>query len=333
MGDDKGDRQVIGNNITDLLGASGITDRFLTFVDRGVGPLGKPFVDRWRNRNQRKDLPLDIQVLRDAGLVPTAAELTLDGRAVARIAFERIREQDNREAIAVEAVEQLHQIGQDHTPQTEALADVEPEWLDHFWDLAGRVTSADRQALWGRILARSALGHVTSARALTLLATLSGEEARELERLAGLTVSYSTGDFAHTGIMTELNETRMLGLSDLKKVNARLLEMANSRYFQLFGSIGLVVEGGWAWSVHPKPESGAITIAIAGRNYRIVAAEAAVVPGQHDTHGFINIGHGRGLSPIGSEIVSLINAEPSAAYTRLFAEGVRHFGWRLEEIE
>jgi hypothetical protein len=334
MGDDGNQPKVVGNNITDILGVSGVTDRLLTFVERGIGPLGKPLVDRWRNRNQRKDLSLEIRALRDEGLVPAGAELTLDGRAAARIAFERIREQDNREAVAVEAIEEFRQFGDEEASHKEALLDAEPEWLDHFWNLAGRVTSADRQALWGRILARSAAGRLTSARALTLLSMLSGEEAHELERLAGFICSYQIGDgFADAGIMTEIFFAPGVAPSGLQEVNARLLKLANSPFFQLFGSIGLLVEGGWAWSAHPKPEGGVVRLAIAGKKYRIVSAERAVAPGSFEIHGFVIIGQGQGLSPIGREITSLIKAQPSTEYTRLLADGFRHCGWRLEEAE
>ncbi|RJG46445.1 DUF2806 domain-containing protein [Mesorhizobium sp. DCY119] len=325
---------IIGQ-VTDLLGAGAVASRFLTMVERGIGPLLGPLADRWKNKHIRADADRFFSDMNSKGLAPTSAELTIDGRANLRVSFETVRQQENREAIAVEGLIEAERIAGELPPPSDPLPDIEAEWIDHFWDLAGRVSSEGRQALWGRILARSAAGRFTSARALTLLSTLSGEEARQLERLAQFTCRFEIDEVV-TGFGLFRRIPSPLQDSDraiLEEANARLFEKMQPLSQRLFGSIGIFVEDGFAFSFQQRPRGDVIRLALAGRSFRLHGRSRLISPLPGDTHGFVGFGSGVEISPIGAEIFELIRIEPNHEWLRILAGAFAVLGWQLCEAD
>lgn len=94
------------------------------------------------------------------------------------------KDQLNRERIAERAIEDLSQNYSSITGPDAQDRDLEPDWVNYFWEKAGSVTDEDMQGLWARVLTRKVVGHGVSLRTLDLLRTLSIEEARVIEKLS-----------------------------------------------------------------------------------------------------------------------------------------------------
>lgn len=171
--------------ISDLFGAAKPLEQLVSAIERGIGSFMRPI-------QKRREMKADIsafdnwnEALARTGLSPKRAELTLGDRATIRLTAETIRKQQNRESVAIEAVnEHIHSLEHQSNPKV-ADSNIEQEWLDRFWRLAQDVTDSDMQAVWGRILARQAQEPTKySARCLEALSLLSKEEARKLEELS-----------------------------------------------------------------------------------------------------------------------------------------------------
>ena len=186
MSDDPENKSLV--QITDLFGLSRSADRLVAAIERGVGKLLGPLQ---KTRETKADISAFKNwnvALKKAGMRPTAADLTIEDRAVVRLFAEEVRHQENREAIALQAANEYRHTLSD-MPEIPTAAPVGGNgWLDRFWRLAQDVTDADMQAVWGRVLARQTSGvSKHSARCLEALSMLSREEAQFLEHLATVT--------------------------------------------------------------------------------------------------------------------------------------------------
>src|SRR5262249_39376657 len=125
--------------------------------------------------------------LREEGLPAQGAEMSLEERTVVRIVAQETRNQKNREAIAVHAIEELKQISVEQA--SGPVVETEHSWLDMFWKFAESVSDDDFQSIWGRVLTRQVSGGAKySARCLATLSTISRREAKLLEAIAGLCI-------------------------------------------------------------------------------------------------------------------------------------------------
>lgn len=321
-------------NVTDLLGAGSIADRLLTFLERGIGPFFRPVSDSWANFRTRRDASLQIDELRKEGLLPTGATVEVNGRATLRVEMSNIREQENREAIGKAAVgEAAALLGATAAAETEVLPEVDLDWLDQYWDLAGRINSEGRQRLWGRILARTAFGQGTSARTLNFLSTLSSDEAQQLERLARYGVRIRQDGYSGYGILRGVASRSLSPRSAvqtaLNSVNGRLDELLLPLSQRHFGSIGIFVETGWAYPFSVRPNDGQLNFSIAGRDFHLRGRNGAIVPIAYDQGGLVGFASGVEIAPLGEEIFDLINAEPDEAWLSILAEGFAIHGWDL----
>jgi len=104
--------------------------------------------------------------------------LELPERVANRNEYQEFRKQQNIESVCANAAEELASASQ--VPENKP----EPEWIDHFFDIAEKISTEDLQYWWGKILA----GEIKkpgsfSLRTLEVLKNMSRQEAENFAKL------------------------------------------------------------------------------------------------------------------------------------------------------
>lgn len=322
---------VVQGDGLDAFGFGSIAKYLAGPIVHGVGKMFKPLVHRLDNAAQIANWNSWDEALKTKGYSAKSVELTLGERAEVRLLAEAIDKQANREAVASEAVMCAKTLVSD--PSVGRLPAPDIEWVERFWRLAENVNQVEMQRVWGTVLARCASGSASfSARALEFLSTLSGEEARKLERIAKYVVTYKVDDdLIDSAIMSHLTyfSDRLSGEENARidEFNNRLRKHVGDIDTPLFGSLGIYIESGWAHEISQNPKAGTIYFSIAG-----LELEAVLPAGRLDKTGKYHIGGSTGLSPLGREIVAMINPEPDMAYLDLLREGFSLKGLELRHV-
>lgn len=242
---------------------------------------------------------------------------TLGGRADLRLIAEKERQQNNREAVGIAAVQEARLLLEEGASPSEV--EPEPEWLDRFWRLSQDISSEDLQSLWGRILARQTTGANTiGARTLEALGTLEGWEIAELTRIAPFVFEQREQRPPLAAIIGSVS-TR----EEIKhELNARLAQLIGWVDRFHFGSIGLTVAGGFGFDARIAVDNTAV-----GRLW-IGSRPFTVSPGgrPNETR---NVGGAILFTQLGREIVGLIRTEPDPTYVEILTESLGGVGWNL----
>lgn len=111
----------------------------------------------------------------------------LGKRAVQHFASRIVKEQINQEETLRIATEELRQ----DSPPEDSDEEIEEDWLNHFSDIAAKVSNKDMQTYLGKILAGEIRkpGSFSAASILTLT-TISREEAQLFEKLCNISIGY-----------------------------------------------------------------------------------------------------------------------------------------------
>jgi hypothetical protein len=117
-----------------------------------------------------------IKILAPSDPVSKIPELT--ERAANRNEYQELHKQQNIESVCANAAEEL--AGESQVPENKP----EPEWIDHFFDIAEKISTEDLQYWWGKILA----GEIKkprsfSLRTLEVLKNMSRQEAENFVKL------------------------------------------------------------------------------------------------------------------------------------------------------
>ncbi|MFB9952705.1 DUF2806 domain-containing protein [Rhizobium puerariae] len=328
-----------GNNLPDvnstsgldIFGLGGVAKYLAGPIVQGIGRVLKPLAHRLDNAAQIANWNAWDEALKVKGYEAKVVDLTLGERAEVRMVAEAITRQDNREAIAIEAINHGKTLTAD--PSIGQLPLPDADWIERFWRLAENVSQPNMREFWGVVLARRSTGKAAfSARALEFLSTLSGDEARKLERIAQFSViHYVDEGVSDHAVMNHLSDHTDRLDSERKKeleaFNKRLHEFIGNIDTPLFGSLGIYIESGWAHSILQKPKGGKICFTVAGTSF-----EAVVPPGHVDEHGFYYIGGSTGLAPLGRELIGMIAPEPDERYFDLLSEGFKIKGIELQRV-
>lgn len=316
--------------ITDLLGISGSSTRLVDAIVRGVGELTYPWVALRKAKTNIEIYKQWSKVLKKTGLLASSADLAISDSAIIQLLTNANLHQENRQiisSIAVEAFKAEH--GTDESTQ----APIDDDWLDRYWRHAERVFNADFQILWGRILARQALGTQNfTPRCLEALSLLTKAEAATLEQLAPMVTAVETSKgnrryFLVYDVESEAKPNMTAELvAQLSEATAKLQRIIGPWHEQMFAPIGIYAssEGSWAISVPAPVIDGAARLSIAGVCYRLEghSANATFKTENYPTDQsrsleqfrLVNIGHGLPFSAIGGEILSLLRVNPREEY-------------------
>jgi len=163
-------------------------EQLVSAIERGIGNFMRPIQKRRETKADISAYDNWTEAIRRTGLGPKSAELTLGDRATIRLTADSLRQQENRESVAIRAIDEYVHSRTEQPRPPSSQAEIDVEWLDRFWRLAQDVTNTEMQSVWGRILARQAGGPETfSARCLEALSLLSSKDAMALERIAAVT--------------------------------------------------------------------------------------------------------------------------------------------------
>ncbi|QWG16588.1 DUF2806 domain-containing protein [Bradyrhizobium sediminis] len=309
--------------ISDLFGAAKPLEQLVSAIERGIGSFMRPIQKRRETKADVAAFDDWNEALTRTGLAPKSAELTLGDRATIRLTAEVARKQQNRESIAVEAVNEYVHSLEDLSDPAVRDSKIQEEWLDRFWRLAEDVTDTDMQAVWGRILARKAQSPTKySARCLEALSLLSKEEALRLENLSKFVLCAKRQNAPYHFFLS--NPFRLN--SDLKaeEQGKKIREIIGQTYRTTFGPAGFYTDSGssWALDVHIDVSEGNAFLLIANTPY--------VIRYPTPTTCVDYIGSGLGISPLGAEIFSLIEIKPDPDYVEALSSALRVFGMKLE---
>ena len=322
--------------VKDLFGLSGAAKIIAEGIVRGVGEWLRP----WQTgRNAKAEVAAYqrwSEALRKDGLPVNIADLTLGDRTALRVSAQHERHQLNREAVAVQVIEEVRS-NPDEVNSTGKPLD--PDWLDRFWTLAEIVSGTDFQSIWARILVRQASGrHSYSPRTLHTLSMLTRAEAEVLSRLAPFSITtLSSG--VETAPAIWLSGPDHLNphfdtppsRSTLNAIDVELREMIGPTRSEVFGPSGIMGEDGWAYEAYASVQEGTAKIKIAGRPYQISGFPTPLPASRakHDEH--VILGSGVRFSPVGSEIIGLIAAQPSQKHVDLLRRAFQLYGLSLEQ--
>jgi hypothetical protein len=305
--------------VSDIFGASKPAIRLIEAVERGVGNFLRPWQMRRIADAEISNYKRWQSALEDSGLSTKLAELTLQDRATIRLAAQEAWRQNNREAISIAAATEFKETLESSTNLNDAVESLEVEWVDRFWRLAQDVTNADLQKVWGRILARHTSGTTKySARCLEALSLLSREEAHLLEKIASLACSFDGRQ--NDAIILDVNSVN----NTYVHPGSRAIREAVGTFQQrLLGSIGILIESGFAHSIYLTFEKGVGRFRIAGEDYTLTMSQKLDCDS--------GIGSGVEISSLGSELISLIATKADANYVAALASVYQSFGLSLSK--
>jgi hypothetical protein len=308
--------------ISDILGLSRGLEMLAQAIERGAGQVFAPWQRKRIAKAEIANYENWTRALERTGLAPKAAELSLSDRASVRVVADDIRRQDNREAIAAEAIADVRQAIESKIELISSPVDI--EWIDRFWRLAQDVTDSDMQAVWGRILARRTTGVESySARCLETVSLLSRDEISKLERLATLLLSTK---ISGTNSYSIVNSVRWKSKALPKEIDARLRTAAGEMHREIFGPAGIALDSGsgWAHTILMDASESSAEFSLANRHY--------VLRFPDSVEGVQSIGAGLGISPLGAEIFSLIKVEPDPSYLSALEDALKYCGIEMSEI-
>jgi hypothetical protein len=317
MADDNGPPALV--KVSDIFGISKPTIRLIEAIEHGVGKLLQPWQMKRISNAEISNFELWKFALEKSGQSIKGAELTLEDRAIIRLATHEIRRQSNREAIALEAGKEFNEELAGAGVVDEAAEPFEMEWVDRFWRLAQDVTNADLQKVWARVLVRHTTGITKfSARCLEALSLISHEEAHLLENLASVACSFD--DHRNGGVILDVNHANGIfmnpGSGEIIRAAAGTLQQ------ELLGSIGILIESGWAYNFQLSFQNGIGRFQIAGQPYNLTLGQRL--------NCLSDIGTGVEISPLGSEIVSLISTKPKEEYVAALKSAFQSYGMILD---
>jgi hypothetical protein len=308
-------KALVSASASDLLGIGKTATTLIGAIERGIGAAALPWHIRRVAAAEQEAARGWMVVAREAGLEPSTTELSIQERTVMRVIAEQSRFQQNREAVAVAAIEDRR----DSAQQASAPVEPEPEWLDRFWRLAQEASTPYMQMLWGRVLSRQTSGHgAFSPRTLDMLSTLTPDEAHELKRLAAFTVQIEDGE-PHA--ILSFNQEKP---GEEKELN-RLLTHARAGIDEdAFASIGILVPFGIVPSVR-IPLAQQTNVTLGGCPY-LLTPDGSV----SGVAGLVDFASGYPYSRNGREILRLIEVDPDPTFIATVARALSPRGLSLQ---
>ena len=306
--------------VSDIFGISRPAIRLIEAVERGVGHFLQPWQQKRITAAETSSFERWQLALNKAGLSLQSAELTLQDRATVRLIAQEIQRQQNREAIAIEAAKEFQDLLSGESKFGHTNDQLEFEWIDHFWRIAQDITNTDIQRVWARVLTRHASGHAKySARCLAALSLLSREEVTLLEKLASLVCSIE--GHRNDGVILDIISAN--SMMTMPGPGAAIRKAAGALHQDLLGSIGILIESGFAFSFHLIFQGGVGEFKIAGERYTLMMSQRLDCSS--------DIGTGIEISPLGSELLSLVTTKPDNDYVAALQNAYESFGLILNK--
>ena len=315
----------------DAFGISKPATALLNGLGYGIAALSAFATSRWRNGIAISNYKDWREVLSADGIQPGKLDLSLNARSELQVQFNRLRHQDHIEQIGFHAVEAHREALADG--KHEAGPPIEEEWLENFWGLAARISSEQRQKLWGQILSRESLAPGTvSVRTLKFLADLTPGEAAKLEAIAGCSYFCAeTCSGPECGLITNIYPRAFTGHeAGYSSIQIRG-DALPPRHDEIFVPAGFWLQpGGFAHTLYVPPTSET-RLRIGNKWFAIRMVYGAFKLETRLDKG-ASLGVSMQITALGQEVLSLIEAAPSPTYISALREAVGRTS-RAELIE
>ncbi|WP_375471607.1 DUF2806 domain-containing protein [uncultured Nostoc sp.] len=188
--------------IKDLAGISEPLKRLIEVMAEGFGAVSRPYLIKKNAEAKAYEIRVISEAMAESRKLLGGADyedgkvkmmgssetpspiLSLPERAANRSEYQELRKQQNIESVCANAAEEL--ANKSEIPEQKP----EPEWINHFFDIAEKISTEDLQYWWGKILA----GEITkpgsfSLRTLEILKNLSRQEAENFVELGKYVLS------------------------------------------------------------------------------------------------------------------------------------------------
>lgn len=291
-----------GIQIKDLAGLSKPLEKGLGIIQSAVGAVFRPLMIRATGNAQADALKVLLPRLRQAGLSPEIAELSLSERTELRITLTETKRQENIEAICHATAEQLS------SDEQTSAADVEPidvDWIFQFIGRAQDVSNEHMQSVWSKVLS----GEIRrpgsfSIRAMHTLSLMTIREAEAFRKLC--TVAFHDG--------------RDAGYILLRHDTYDVNNLVPWEDFLLLCSIGLLYEEFWPATYEVDIVDGVGSLVIGGQNIIVRHPEAKK----------FDIGTKLRMTPVGRELMKLVDGAPDDEYIKALKAFLMHNGCDVE---
>ena len=173
-------------------------------IEAVSGAIGKAYEPRYIKKMAKakaSEVEIISQAVRnnsDIPIVYNSAGISIDTsnfeeiakRASSRLAYQEITKQQNIEAVADNAYEELENV-EKVSPEP-----VDPDWMFRFFNSVENISNEDMQKIWGRILAGEIKSPNTySYRTLEKLKNLTKQEAELFQHISSLALEHSDEKF------------------------------------------------------------------------------------------------------------------------------------------
>jgi len=182
--------------IKDLAGISEPLKRLVEVIAQGIGAVSRPYLIKKNAEAKAYEIQVISQAMAESRKLLTGTDykdgkieilassdtsrqvLELPERVANRNEYQEFRKQQNIESVCANAAEEL--AGASQVPENKP----EPEWIDHFFEIAEKVSTEDLQYWWGKILASEIKKPRSfSLRTLEVLKNMSRQEAENFVKL------------------------------------------------------------------------------------------------------------------------------------------------------
>lgn len=302
--------------VKDLAGISEPLKRLFELLAEGVGSVVRPYLIKKTAEAKAYEMRVISQALADSRKLLGGVEYedgkikilpssetsnptpSLPERAASRTEYQELRKQQNIEAVCANAAEIL--VSKSEISEERP----EPEWINQFFDIAGKISTEDLRYWWGKLLA----GEITkpgsfSLRTLDTLKNLSRQEAEAFEKLGKYILIDEDIAFFPEQTRHQFKQDDTLNLTNILALQ----------------EAGLIASSTLNLSINPSNSDGTFEF--------IYSSLIIFFEGRSNTH-YVDASVWA-LTKAGRELLKLVTVQPYMEYVEFVAQIFKHDGMKV----
>jgi len=305
--------------IKDLAGIGDPLKRLFEIIAEGVGEVSRPYFTKKNAEATAYQTQVMSQAIAESSKLLVSADYEyvdgkikilassdqaskipeLNERAAKRNEYQELRKQQNIESVCANAAEEL--AGASQVPENKP----EPEWIDHFFDIAEKISTEDLQYLWGKILA----GEIKkpgsfSLRTLEVLKNMSRQEAENFDKLGQYVLGNEDSTFF-------LDPNEYIFKKDNGLNFSEILALKESGLVNYYDVLGFHIDA-----------------SSAGTTEKLLYGSLVLLLEREKDIPQISIAVG-GLTKAGTELLKLITIQPDMDYLKFVAQKFNREGMKI----
>jgi len=302
----KGSGMVDNINLPAILGAlSKPVTALVNNISKGIGNLATAALMTREAKAGSKSLTVINDAMRKIGLEPSRGGVDIKDRAHIRLHYQEIQRQENIEAITRGAIELLND-----EIEEEYKEEIESDWMARFFNLSQDVSNKDMQKVWAKVLANETLEPNTfSYRALITLSTMGRDDAEKFQRICHVAYQYEE----MVGVLIPYRQTISAKDAELRK-RFRSIFVGGTSDLLLMETFGLIFPDSLLSNLRVPEKEQRAYVTISGKHFEFVRTLESA-----DEE--IDLGSHYRFTPLGIELMSLIEPVPNQEYLQILREG------------